>query len=108
MTEPVRKIIVLGGGSAGFIAAINVKAKNPDIEIVVVRSADIGIIRVGESTIHTVPKYLHHYLGIDPGEFFREVDPTWKLGIRFLWGPRERFHYTFRVQVALHYEYLPN
>lgn len=108
LTEPVRKIIVLGGGSAGFIAAINVKVKNPDIEIAVVRSADIGIIRVGESTIHTVPKYLHHYLGIDPAEFFREVDPTWKLGIRFLWGPRERFHYTFRVQVALHYEYLPN
>lgn len=75
--------------------------------VTVVRSPDIGIISVGESTIQTIPKYLHGYLGIDPAEFHRQVDPTWKLGIRFLWGPRDRFHYTFRRQVNVHSELLP-
>ncbi len=98
---------MLGGGSAGFISAINIKARNPDIAIAIVRSPNIPVIGVGESTIHTIPKYLHGYLRIDPRDFFREVEPTWKLGIRFLWGPRHRFHYTFRPQVDLRYEFLP-
>lgn len=52
---------MLGGGSAGFITAINVKARNPDIAIAVIRSPNIAIIGVGESTIHTVPKYQRDY-----------------------------------------------
>ena len=106
MRLPIRKIIVVGGGSAGLPAAISIRRRNPAIAIDVVRSAAIKPIGVGESTIQTVPKYLHGYLGIDPTEFFREVNPTWKLGIRFLWGPRDHFHYSFRPQVDLHYEFL--
>ena len=34
-----------------------------------------------------------------PGEFHRRVIPSWKLGIRFLWGQREFFDYTFSRQV---------
>ena len=40
-------------------------------------------------------------LKLDPREFFHEARPTWKLAIRFLWGPRERFHYSFRRQADL-------
>ena len=31
--------------------------------------------------------FLHHYLDVDPFEFLEQVQPTWKLGIKFDWGP---------------------
>ncbi len=99
MEQPVKKIIVLGGGSAGFLAAITMKRRLPQMDVTVIHSSKIPIIGVGEGSTFTMPQYLHGYLGIDPGVFHRLVQPTFKLGIRFLWGPRERFHYTFRPQL---------
>jgi tryptophan halogenase len=103
----IHNVLILGGGSAGFISALNIKRRNPSVDVKLIRSPSIKIIGVGESTIQSIPKYLHGYLGINPTDFFREVDPTWKLGIRFLWGPRKQFHYSFRPQVDLHYDVLP-
>jgi tryptophan halogenase len=54
-----------------------------------------------------VPNYLHGYLKLDPGEFHRAVRPTYKLGLKFLWGPRPYFNYTFSPQFNLHYKALP-
>src|SRR4051794_4802928 len=94
----VNRVIVLGGGSAGFLAAITLKTRIPDIRVVVIRSKEIGIIGVGEGTTVSVPNFLHGYLGIDPVDFTRRVRATYKLGIRFLWGPRPYFNYTFSTQ----------
>ena len=94
-----KKIIVVGGGSAGFLSAITLKARMPVLDVTVVHSSDIPIIGVGEGSTLTMPPYLHGYLGIDPARFHREVMPTYKLGIKFLWGPRERFFYTFSAQL---------
>jgi len=46
----VRKVIVLGGGSAGFSSAITLKQKLRDVAVSVIRSKDIGIIGVGEGS----------------------------------------------------------
>lgn len=91
----VCEVLVLGGGSAGFLAAISLKTKLPRLVVTVLRSPEIGIIGVGESTTPYLPEHLHGYLQIPQGEFFAEVRPTWKLGIRFLWGPRPAFYYPF-------------
>ncbi len=103
----VRKVIVLGGGTAGFLAAMSLKHKLPDLDVQVIRSSEIGTIMVGEGTTDSVPLYLHGYLGIDPGRFHAEVDPTWKLGIRFIWGRRPHFNYSFSRQVSGQYTALP-
>jgi tryptophan halogenase len=104
----IQRVLVLGGGSAGFLAAISLKMKLPDLQVTVVRSKDMGVIGVGEATTFAFPNYLHGRLKIEPGEFHRGAQPTWKLGIRFLnWGPRPHFDYTFRPQMTSRWENLP-
>jgi tryptophan 7-halogenase len=104
----IERILVVGGGSAGFLAAISLKIKLPDLQVSVVRSKDMGVIGVGEATTFAFPNYLHGRLRIDPAEFHRNAQPTWKLGIRFLhWGPRRHFDYTFRPQVTSRWQNLP-
>ncbi|RYD75093.1 MAG: FAD-dependent oxidoreductase, partial [Verrucomicrobiaceae bacterium] len=98
MTPPIHNVTVLGGGSAGFIAALTLKRKIPALNVTVVRSPDIGVIGVGEGTTPYFPLHLFQYLGLDPRQFYREAQPTWKLGIRFLWGARPDFYYTFTNQ----------
>lgn len=103
----IRKVIVLGGGSAGYLAAIALKIRMPELLVTVIHSRNIPIIGVGEGTTFTVPVFLHGYLGLDPGQFHRMARPTYKLGIRFLWGPREHFHYSFTGQLDAQQPDLP-
>ena len=95
MSETVKKVIVLGGGSAGFMAALSLKVRMPDLRVVVIRSKDIGIIGVGEGSTIALTRFLHEYLKVGMKKFHEVAQPTWKLGLRFLWGPRPLFHYTF-------------
>lgn len=95
----ISSILVLGGGTAGFLSALTLKRKLPALKISVLQSSKLGIIGVGEGSLRQLPNFLHEYLGIDPKRFFAEVGPTWKLGIRFLWGERGDFNYTFAPQV---------
>lgn len=94
----IQNVLILGAGSAGLLAAITLKKKLPSLTVRVVRSSDIGVIGVGEGTTPAFPRHLFDYLGLDVARFFAEAEPTWKLGIRFLWGPREYFDYTFHNQ----------
>ncbi len=100
----IREVIVLGGGTAGFLSALTLKIKLPQLRIRVVRSRELGIIGVGEGSTSDLPYHLHGYLGLDQTRFYREAQPTWKLGVRFLWGPRPHFNYTFTPQVSSHLE----
>jgi tryptophan halogenase len=106
MIPRVRKVLVLGGGSAGFLAAIACKTIVPDLDVELYRSPEIGVIGVGEATIPTIPTLLHGDLKLDLAEFYRLAQPSWKLGIRFLWGPRRWFNYTFRHQCDSQYNVL--
>ncbi len=99
----IQDVLVLGGGSAGFITAISLKRKIPQLRVLVVRSPAIGVIGVGESTTPNFPRHLFEYLGISRKRFYELAQPTWKLGICFLWGSRGRFDYTFNLQLDSHY-----
>ena len=96
----ITSVTVLGGGTAGFIAAGMVKRSNPNIVVKVLRSANIPHIMVGEGTVGSTPSHFHDRLGISKADFFQQVDPTWKLGIRFKWGRRESFDYHFGRQFS--------
>ena len=82
--RPLKKICIVGGGTAGWIAAAtmaeHLKGRLVDIELV--ESDDIGTIGVGEST---VPPFLQMLarLGINEQEFIQETQASFKLGIQF-------------------------
>lgn len=91
-------ILILGGGSGGLIAALTVRRLLPDVAVELVRSQEIGVIGVGEGTTAVFPEHFFDVLGIPKEEFYRETKPTWKQGIKFIWGPRDHFFYTFDFQ----------
>src|SRR5262245_50826423 len=94
----ISSIVVLGAGSAGFMAALTLKRKLPHLHVRVVRSPNIPIIGVGEATTVAFPRHFFEYLKMKPKDFYLEARPTWKMGIRFLWGPRKEFVYTFAYE----------
>jgi tryptophan 7-halogenase len=95
--ESIRSVGILGGGTAGYLAALALRRKLPHLAVTLIESSDVPIIGVGEATTPLMPQFLHVDLGLDVHRLFREVRPTFKLGIRFLWGaPGEGdFNYPF-------------
>ena len=86
--QAIRTVGVIGGGTAGYLTALALRTKRPWLKVALVESATIPIIGVGEATVPQMVPFLHHYLGIDPHELYQKVRPTWKLGIKFDWGPK--------------------
>jgi tryptophan halogenase len=90
---PVRRVVIAGGGTAGWIAAAAlVKLIGPLIEVTLVESDEIGTVGVGESTIPTARTF-HQLLGIDERDFLRATSSTFKLGILFEDWAREGDRY---------------
>ncbi|HWA00212.1 MAG TPA: tryptophan halogenase family protein [Caulobacterales bacterium] len=79
----VRKVVIAGGGTAGWIAAAALAQQlGPLLHITLVESDDIGTVGVGEATIPTVRAF-HKLLALDEREFMRATKGTFKLGISF-------------------------
>jgi tryptophan halogenase len=82
---PVNNILIVGGGTAGWMAAtfLATHFQNTGRTVTVVESSNIPTIGVGEATVPTLVAYLRQ-LGIDEGEFMRKSHATYKLGIKFV------------------------
>ncbi|RYD28812.1 MAG: tryptophan halogenase, partial [Lysobacteraceae bacterium] len=84
MTGPIEaprtRVVVAGGGTAGWIAAAAiVRQLGPLVDVTLVESNEIGTVGVGESTIPTARSF-HAFLGIDEAAFMRATQATFKLG----------------------------
>ncbi len=83
MNNAVKKVVILGGGTAGWIsAALLKKLLGNAVDIELVESDHIGTIGVGEATIPPI-QHLNNVLGINEAEFVRETKATIKLAIKF-------------------------
>lgn len=77
------KVVVLGGGTAGWMTAAGLARLVPDLcSVDLVESEDIGIVGVGEATLPHIRAYVER-LGIDEAEFMAATHATYKLGIDF-------------------------
>lgn len=81
----IRNIVVLGGGTAGWMAASYLgKALGPAMNITVLEAPAIPKIGVGEATVPNLHKVFFDFLGLPEEEWMRECNASFKLGVRFI------------------------
>jgi len=100
MDNETYDIIIVGGGSAGWMTASTLIKEFPDKKIALIESPEIATIGVGESTIQHIRAWTN-YLGIEDKDFLKHTDGTYKLSIQFtdFYKKGESFHYPFGVPV---------
>jgi tryptophan halogenase len=98
MHRAVKRVVIVGGGSAGWLTAgvlasrFDTQAEN-GLEIILVESPDVATIGVGEGTWPSMRTTLQK-MGICETDFMRECDVTLKQGSRFdNWVTGEGDHY---------------
>lgn len=96
---PLRSVVVVGGGTAGWITAGRIAAKhssgNHPVQVTLVESPDTPTVGVGEGTWPTMRSTLIE-LGISETQFIRECQATFKQGAKFIgWktGRDDDFYY---------------
>ncbi|WP_100657168.1 tryptophan halogenase family protein [Alteromonas flava] len=95
--QPIKKLVILGGGTAGWMsAALIKKIIGPAVDIVLIESDTIGTVGVGEATIPPI-RLVNQILGIQEQDFVRETKATCKLAIRFenWFNQGEHYYHTF-------------
>ena len=97
MNNRIKKLVIVGGGTAGWMsAALFSRMLGDQLDIELVESESIGIVGVGEATIPPIQR-VNNVLDLDEREFMRETKATIKLAITFEnWRvPGERYFHSF-------------
>lgn len=82
MIKPIDKIVIVGGGSAGWITAAAIIREYPQKEVTVIESPNVPTVGVGESTLGHFKRFCL-FLGIDEKDFMTHCDASYKLSIQF-------------------------
>jgi tryptophan 7-halogenase len=87
MQRPIRNVVIVGGGTAGWLAAAIIAAKHraripAGFSVTLVESPNVPILGVGEGTWPTLRSTLKK-IGVSETDFFRECDAAFKQGALF-------------------------
>lgn len=104
MSEQIRRVVIVGGGSAGWLAAGVIAADHqvprvPGLEVTLVESPAVSPIGVGEGTWPSMRDTLRR-IGVSETDFIRECDAAFKQGSRFVdWteGGGEHYYHPFSL-----------
>ncbi len=107
MGEAVGHVIIVGGGTAGWLTAAMIAAhhsshKSEGLMVTLVESSEIPTIGVGEGTWPTMKNTLQK-IGIDEKSFFECCHSTFKQGGKFInWrtGEGDAYYHPFTVPLA--------
>ena len=93
----IRKLVVAGGGTAGWMAAAALAARmlpRVPLTVTLIESEAIGTVGVGESTLPSLVRLHDSVLNLDEADFMRSVGATIKVAIRFDgWGGRGQSYF---------------
>jgi tryptophan halogenase len=94
----IRKVVILGGGTAGWMTAAALAKVNspPQFTVTLLESDEIGTIGVGEATIPTI-HWFNRLVDLNDADLLHETKATYKLGIEFVgWnGVGSRYFHPF-------------
>ena len=86
MTRLTERIVIAGGGTAGWLSACRIaawaKSENRPLQVTLIEAPDIPSVGVGEGTWPTMRDTLAE-IGIEESEFLRAADGSFKQGSRF-------------------------
>ena len=89
----IKKIIIVGGGTAGLIAALILKTQLNGVQFQIIKSDKIGIIGVGEGSTEHFKEFMN-VCNISEKELIQKTDATFKYGVMFKgWTPKDYLHY---------------
>jgi tryptophan 7-halogenase len=86
--KPVKAVVIVGGGTAGWLTAgiiaarLQGRMKTGGFSVTLIESPDIRIIGVGEGTWPTIRGSLEK-MGVSETEFFKQCDAAFKQGGKF-------------------------
>lgn len=105
MIAPGSRIAILGGGTAGWMAACLFERAWPSAAITVIEAPDISIVGVGEGSTPQLKAFFDR-IGVDEAEWMPACDATYKAGIEFRgWSAtRARYFHPFAGPTDLHTE----
>lgn len=95
----IEKIVIVGGGSAGWMTAATLIKNFPKKNVTVIESPDVPTVGVGESTLGQINEWLHT-LDIKDEDWMKECDASYKLSIKFTDFYKKNsgsFHYPFGI-----------
>lgn len=107
MKDQIKKIMIVGGGTSGWMAAayLNSILNHPqksNVEIVLLESPEVNIIGVGESTFDTIRNFCAA-VELPEGEFLKKTDAVLKHGTYFkgwLDGGDDEYLHPFEIPQA--------
>jgi len=82
MTTNVKDIVIVGGGSSGWMTAATLASQLENVNIKVIESPNIPTVGVGESTIGSIRAWMR-LVGITDKDLITNANASYKLAIKF-------------------------